>query len=231
MVTNQSVLINVERVILLTATTLSKLLFRSLRKIISDVEIIIIHSYEDMKRYSENNPKKNDILLSFGSGIIVSKEILQSVGLAINIHAASPKYPGRDPHHFAAYDNTEFYGATAHYMEEKVDSGSIIGVRLVKVDNNMNANELLKIANEAGIDLFNELIESIFVNQVIPESLDIQWAQTKTSRKKFQAMCNVNPNISEKEFERLYKAFQLGSTYKNLFIELHGHIFKYEGKL
>ena len=24
---------------------------------------------------------------------------------SINIHAASPKYPGRDPHHFAIYDN------------------------------------------------------------------------------------------------------------------------------
>src|SRR5688572_2747045 len=57
------------------------------------------------------------ILLSFGTSVIVPDAILRTPGLLpINIHAASPQYPGRDPHHFAAFDGVTEYGATMHLM-------------------------------------------------------------------------------------------------------------------
>src|SRR5262249_229160 len=56
-------------------------------------------------------------LISHSTSVIVPASVLEVLqGRAVNIHAASPRYPGRDPHHFAIYDGAARYGATAHVM-------------------------------------------------------------------------------------------------------------------
>jgi methionyl-tRNA formyltransferase len=73
-------------------------------------------------------------LISFSTSTIVPKWLINKLnGCAVNIHAASPQYPGRDPHHYAIYDQASEYGATMHYMTEKVDDGIIIDVEFFKV--------------------------------------------------------------------------------------------------
>ena len=68
------------------------------------------------------------VLAAFGTGVIVPPDLLARYDRAYNFHAAPPAYPGRDPHHWAAYDWATVYGATVHIMTERVDAGPIVGV-------------------------------------------------------------------------------------------------------
>ena len=91
-----------------------------------------------------------DLLLSFGTSVIVLGWILAKPDLtAVNIHAASPQYPGRDSHHFAVYDESTQYGETLHWMTEHVDAGSIIDVELFDVPDDVRPIDLLDKVNEA----------------------------------------------------------------------------------
>ena len=94
---------------------------------------------------------EHNLLLSFGTSVIVPDWILQNKNLlSLNVHAASPNYPGRDPHHFAVYNNATQYGATLHFMTSKVDSGPIIDVKMFNVSLNQTPADLLHQANQAG---------------------------------------------------------------------------------
>jgi len=45
------------------------------------------------------------LLVSFSTGVVVPAELIAAFPAgAYNVHAASPDYPGRDPHHFAVYE-------------------------------------------------------------------------------------------------------------------------------
>ena len=69
----------------------------------NDLSFVPIFSKDQLQLLFKE--KQFELLVSFGSSIIVPKKILDIKGLtSINIHAASPDYPGRDPHHFAVYN-------------------------------------------------------------------------------------------------------------------------------
>src|SRR5207245_6682120 len=73
-------------------------------------------------------------LISFGTSVIVPATLLaRLIKPAYNLHAASPEFPGRDPHHFAAYLGAKTYGATLHLMTERVDDGPIVAVEMFQV--------------------------------------------------------------------------------------------------
>src|SRR5215475_4462948 len=68
-------------------------------------------------------------LVAFTSGVIVPRSILAALGHgAYNFHPGPPNYPGWAPAHFALYDGARTFGATAHVMAARVDSGPIVGV-------------------------------------------------------------------------------------------------------
>ena len=175
--------------------------------------------------------KQCDLLLSFGSGVIVPDDVLQSPGLtAINIHAASPDYPGRDPHHFALYHEAKEYGATLHYMIDKVDQGRIVDVELFDVPEGISATDLLAKANEAGIKLMRRFF-ACYANSGAPvPRADLAWAGRKSRRSDFFELCRINCQMSEAEFlRRMYSTAM--PEYNNLYIEIHGYRFRLEGKV
>ena len=70
-------------------------------------------------------------LIAFSSPVIVPRGVLGSLGYgAYNFHPGPPQYPGWAPAHFALYEHASEFGATAHAMDERVDSGPIVDVAL-----------------------------------------------------------------------------------------------------
>src|SRR6201999_3118070 len=68
-------------------------------------------------------------LIAFSSPVIVPPLVLAALGYgAYNFHPGPPEYPGWAPAHFALYDGATEFGATAHAMAERVDSGPIVDV-------------------------------------------------------------------------------------------------------
>ena len=87
---------------------------------------------------SESFSYKPDVLISYMSPWIIPLKLLnQTKNWNINFHPGPPNYPGIGCTNFAIYNEEKKYGVTAHIMEEKVDSGRIIGVKrfpILKID-------------------------------------------------------------------------------------------------
>jgi hypothetical protein len=95
-----------------------------------------------------------DCLIAFNSGVIVPKDALARYQRAFNFHAAPPRYPGRDPHHWAVYEGAEWYGVTCHVMTERVDAGPIIATEAFEI-RGMSPQEIRRYAEGRLLALFN----------------------------------------------------------------------------
>jgi len=164
------------------------------------------------------------LLVSFGTGVIVPREMIDALsGACLNIHPGSPDYPGRDPHHFAAYDSAPRYGATAHVMTERVDAGAILDVELFDVPSGATPQLLLEQAEAAGCRIFDRLVQRCLRGDW-PTPQPIAWGQRKTTRADFLALSEVSPLESPVEFDRRQRATAL-EPYRNLWTQVNGYRF------
>ena len=175
-------------------------------------------------------PSQTPLLLSHSTRVTVPDHTLSRFGRrAINVRAASPAYPGRDPHHFAVYDGARSYGATAHRIAPGVDSGEIIAVREFDVEHPVTPQQLLERANCCAGKLIKELLPNLLAGQLsaLP---DAHWAKSKTTRRDFLQLCKVPPYVDEEELERLKAATDWDGR-NNLHIDVHGLRFRLEGPI
>jgi methionyl-tRNA formyltransferase len=187
----------------------------------------VVNNLAELSRAFEKPP---DFLLSFGTSVIVPAHFLELPGLlSINVHAASPDYPGRDAHHFAVYDGAECYGATMHFMTPQVDAGGIVDVQLFDVPAGTTPVRLLEMANEAAWLLIERLFVMIASDSEPRVMEGIFWRRRKTTRKMFLELCRVDSSISKAEFSRRLQATAMPG-YSNLYIDLYGYRFRMDEK-
>ena len=209
---------------ILSFETFSKELCILADSIRNDLSFIPIFSKDQLQLLFKE--KQFELLISFGSSIIVPKKILEIKGLkSVNIHAASPAYPGRDPHHFAVYDNVKKYGATMHFMINKVDEGGIIDVEIFSVKSSINPNELLMNANDAGLKLFKKLLKNFDKKNYLKINKKYKWSNKKYTRKDFEKLCNLSLDIDKNEFMKRLNACSFPG-YNNLFLNIDGKKFQ-----
>ncbi len=190
-----------------------------------DLDAVFVNDLDALERTFS---MRHDLLLSFGTGVIVPAWILEMTGLlAANVHAASPQYPGRDPHHFAVYDGATQYGATMHYMTQSVDAGPIIDVEFFNVPTTVSPFALLDLANEAGWKLIGRFFTA-YQSEGAPVPLGGHaWGKSKSTRKMFLEMCRIDPSMPQEEIDRRYRATAMPG-YRNLYVDLHGYRFRIE---
>jgi len=147
-------------------------------------------------------------LLAFTSGVIVPARILNALGHgAYNFHPGPPEYPGWAPAHFALYDGAATFGATAHRMAERVDSGPIIGIESFPIPENIGVRELEQIAFIRLAYLFWRLSKALATQGEPIKSLPIHWSGTKSTRQMYISMCDIPADISKAELELRIRAF------------------------
>lgn len=169
-----------------------------------------------------------NFLISFSTSVIVPEPIVTNHNLiALNIHAASPQYPGTHPHHFAVYNNTKEYGATLHFMTKKVDAGPIIDVELFRVKEGDLPINLLSKADKSGLVLYKKVIKNLDNLSFFKENPYLKWGKDKSTREDFKQMCRIPTDISKPELDRRLKACA-HPNYSNAFVELLGHKFFYK---
>lgn len=168
------------------------------------------------------------LLISFGTSVIVPEAILLRPGLmAVNIHAASPEYPGRDPHHFAVFDGVIEYGATMHIMTRQVDAGPIIDVERFAVERDCPPVELLRRANEAGFVLLRRMFDSLRSSGRLPEPITAAWGTHRYTRSEFLELARIDCGMSADEVQRRLRAAAMPG-YSNAYLVLHGRRFRLE---
>lgn len=187
----------------------------------SGTEVLVAHTLEELVSHATTG----GVLVAIGTGVIVPQELLARYARAYNFHAASPAFPGRDPHHFAIYSGATEYGATAHVMTTRVDGGPIIGIELFPVPAGCTPLELLTLANDAMRRLFIRLAPALVSEPPPPALTDMAWGAAKSTRQRFHEKCNLPLTIGEEEFKRRFHSFD-GAEHDNLTVTLHGWTFR-----
>ncbi|MFQ5764145.1 MAG: formyltransferase family protein [Rhodospirillales bacterium] len=147
-------------------------------------------------------------LISFATSVIVPKRVLDALGTpAYNFHPGPPTYPGSHAASFAVYDGAERFGATAHEMTEKVDSGPIVAVEWFEVPAGAKFMDLELLTYETLLKMFADLAPHLAgIDEPLPV-LDVQWSGKRHTKAEFEAMKELEPDMDEAEIKRRYRAF------------------------
>lgn len=213
--------------IILTAEKLRDRFLKEFQRVdLSKADISFAFNKDQLLQLFEREGASFDYLISFSTSIIVPKDCLKRPNqINLNIHAASPDYPGRDPHHYAVYDNVNTYGATLHFMTEKVDEGAIIEVESFKVPEQVSPKVLLELADQAAWKLIRRLLTRIKKEETLEPS-EMKWSGVKRSRPDFNRYCKIDVHMDESEVSRRIKAFHV-EGHNNLYAEIGGRRFYY----
>ncbi len=216
-------------IVVLSDAKVINVIINDLKNLVSPDLIIGIKKTKDLhstiKKFG-----KIETLISYGTSQIVSKDILERVNkVAVNLHAASPNYPGRDPHHFAIYDDVDDYGVTLHFMDEKVDSGNIIDVLYFPIPKETSGEDLLDLTEKYALKLLFKWLPYIVKGNVKNNSKFV-WSGQKRGRKQFLMMTQLRSTISKEEIDKKIKSFHVNG-FNNLSIDIHENRFRWEKKL
>jgi len=170
-------------------------------------------------------------LVSFTSGVIVPGGMLRQLGHgAYNFHPGPPQYPGWAPAHFALYDNARTFGATAHAMVARVDSGPIVGVEPFEIPENIGVRELEQIAFERLAHLFWRMSREIACEPGALPELPVAWSGNKSTKQMYREFCEIPVGVSAAELKRRIRAFDDDFRGIPLTVTLHGRRFHLSGR-
>jgi len=147
-----------------------------------------------------------DYIFCFRSFYILKKNILKKVKkAAINFHPGPPEYRATGCVNYAVYENSKFYGCTAHLINEKVDNGKIIDVKKFSINRKDNISKILnktyKAMSSQAISLINQIkINPNFIENQIEKNKKIKWSNKIKKIKDLDKFYIINKNIKKKDF-------------------------------
>ena len=178
----------------------------------------IFNDEQDFKSFTLELDK-DDVLISYSHSIIFSQEVIEKIMIGYNIHAGSPDFPGRDPHHWAVYTEAKKFGVVVHHIDKLVDSGSIVDIELFNIKEKTSPKDLLFKADIIAEKLIVKLIHNLSLG-VYPKQLkEVKWSRIKKSRKDFLDKCFINHNMQLEELDRRIKAFHVEGK-SNLYTQI-----------
>lgn len=167
-----------------------------------------------------------DILISYISPWIVPKSVLERTKQwNINFHPGPPEYPGIGCFNFALYESAKEFGATAHLMESKVDTGRIIGVRRLPISSDETVLSLSLKTYSAQYSLFIDIVDFISSNNSLPVCSE-DWKRKPTTRKELEDLATIKPAMSQEEIANRIRATYYPDK-PAPFIDIGGYRFEY----
>jgi methionyl-tRNA formyltransferase len=166
-------------------------------------------------------------LVAFSTPVIVPPKILEGLGYgAYNFHPGPPQYPGWAPAHFALYEQATEFGATAHVMTERIDSGPIIDAALFPIPADINVLGLEGLAYAHLAQLFWWHAKALATESEPLPALPLRWGPKKNSRRAYQAICRIPLDITKEELDRRLRVFGGSHFGMTPTIHLHGVEFR-----
>jgi methionyl-tRNA formyltransferase len=136
-------------------------------------------------------------LVAFCTDVVVPIEVLDRLGFgAYNFHPGPPRFPGWGCAHFAIHQGATEFGATAHVMVEKVDSGPIVGVELFHIPPQTTVSDLEELAYGHLARLFRRLAPALAARIKPLPRLPIRWSGEKCTRRRHAAITAPSRSIS-----------------------------------
>ena len=168
-----------------------------------------------------------EILISYISPWIVPNEVLKKTKKwNINFHPGPPEYPGIGCFNFAIFDSAKEFGATAHLMESKVDTGEIIGVARFPMGENETVESLSLETYSAMLSLYKDIISYVVDNHSVPECSEY-WKREPYKRKELEDLATIKADMSKQEIDRRIRAtYYPGKPAP--FVQIAGYRFEYD---
>ena len=147
-----------------------------------------------------------DYIFCFRSFYILKKNILKKVKkAAINFHPGPPEYRGIGCVNYAVYENSKFYGCTAHLINEKVDNGKIIDVKKFSISKKDYISKILtktyKVMFNQSISIINQLNTNPgFIKRQIEKNKKIKWSNKNKKLKDLNKFYIIDKNIKKNDF-------------------------------
>ena len=190
--------------------------------------------YLDSNKIGEKLPKnitkrKFDYLFLFRSYFIIEKKFLKKIkNAAINFHPSPPKYRGAGGVNYAIYNQDNFFGSTAHLIDEKIDNGKIINFAKFKISKNITIKEILdktyKISVKQAFLIISQILKNHYNLEImIKKNKNNKWSKKFYSIKKLDKFYQIDTNIKKKDLLRKIKSTRI-SKFKP-YILLHGKKF------
>lgn len=167
---------------------------------------------------------QGDIIISYLSRWVVPQYLLDKAKeVAVNFHPATPDYPGIGCINFAIYEDAKVYGSTCHHMDKKVDTGSVIKVSKFPIYPSDTVETLLARTYDYQLCLFYEIVDILYSGKELPSS-DAVWSRKPFSRKEFDDLNKITPNMNNDEIKKRIRA-TLFKEFKPT-IEISGYEFE-----
>jgi methionyl-tRNA formyltransferase len=164
-----------------------------------------------------------DYIISYLSRWVVPAFLLEKAKIAaFNFHPASPDYPGIGCNNFALYEDATEYGVTCHHMAAMVDTGKLIAVKRFPVFPTDNVASILARTYDHQIVLFYEVLGMILNDQPLPV-LEETWTRKPFSRKEFNQLRQITPDMTAEEIARRIRATAYGEWQP--WVEIEGYVF------
>lgn len=142
------------------------------------------------------------LVIAFCTAMLIPGRILKRVGRpAYNFHPGPPTHPGVRPEAFALYNGDAVFGATAHEMAVRVDSGPIVGVEWFDVPPNLDQRGLGDLAFGATVRLFARLAPAMAAGETL-EHLDVAWAPRPWTFADYRDLRTIPPGADAAEVAR-----------------------------
>ncbi len=120
------------------------------------------------KDYQKIIDAKPDLIITCAYGKIIPKELISYPRFGcINIHASIlPKYRGAAPIQWALINGEKETGVTLMYMDENLDTGDIIDVAKIKIDDSDDVGTLHDKLSELGSNLLLKNLDNIITGHI-----------------------------------------------------------------
>ena len=182
-----------------------------LREICNKNNIKIVTDSELYKLIKEDNEdiKSIDVVISFLYWKIIKKPLINlgKVG-CINFHPAPlPDYRGVGGYNFAILNELKYWGVSAHYVDENIDTGDIIQVNEFEISNDITVLELERISQVELLKLFKAIITKILNDEELSSYTQSPDQGKYISKSDLEAAKEVTINSSQEEIDKKIRAF------------------------
>ncbi len=189
---------------------------------------IPVVSMEEAEKYVEENPDDIDIVVSYLYWRKIRKPLIEIPKLGcINFHPAIlPDWRGVAGYNIAILNKLPEWGATAHYVDEKIDTGSVIKVYKFNFDyRTETAQSLEKKTQNIQMDLYKSVITDVLGKGKLDSIPQKEGEGVYISRQEMLDMMKLDPcNLDKEDLDLKIRAFWF-PPYEGAGFEVNGKFY------
>lgn len=129
---------------------------------------------------------------------------------AVNVHPASPDYPGSGGNHLALYEGAAQFGVTAHVMVPAVDAGPILAFRPFDIPVGIGHRSLDELTFPVLLSFISNLAPYLTGQKPWPDPPGLSWRGRARRRSDVLALARVTMDMGPEERQRRWRAFHEG---------------------